>query len=77
MKELRMLIMNPTKPTRVIPAAQTFMVSQTSLLSGFFASRSSLEQDFRKEPSPKSTHLFKVSTQKEKRPLYKNISELI
>jgi len=49
-----MLIMNPIMPMRVIPSTQTFMVIQTSLLSGFFASRISLEQEFKKEPSPKS-----------------------
>lgn len=49
-------MMNPTKPTRVIPAVQTFIVNHTSALSGFFASLSSLEQDLRKEPNPKATH---------------------
>ncbi len=56
MKELRMLITKPTMPMMVIPSAQTFMVIQTSLLSGFFASRISLEQDLRKESSPKSNN---------------------
>jgi hypothetical protein len=54
MKVLRMLIMNPNMPMATMPTVQTFMVTQTSVLSGFFASRSSLEQDFKKEPSPKS-----------------------
>ncbi len=56
MKELRMLIMKPIMPMTMIPSVQTFMVIHTSLLSGFLASRISLEQDFRKEPSPKSNN---------------------
>ena len=56
MKELRILITKPTMPMMMIPSVQTFMVIQTSLLSGFFASRISLEQDLRKESSPKSNN---------------------
>ena len=56
MKELRMLITKPTMPMMMIPSVQTFMVIQTSLLSGFFANRISLEQDLRKESSPKSNN---------------------
>jgi hypothetical protein len=51
--------MNPTTPTSVMPSAQTLIVSQTSLRPGFFANRRSLEQEFKKEPNPKSTHLFR------------------